>query len=287
MTEETKKVIHEIIESNFYFDRVPHENGVDYRTEIYLDYREKELPESLLNRILSAKNPQDAFYEELFEIFMESEMYEYDYFVDQFMEYFDGTQEEVDKDEVVEYLYDIVHFDIPFKTFLQQDVNINIAFDFYNESNTDFTCNSFYLNGIQYVEKLEKGSITWLVNSQGYTMKEFYDVFHGKKKTDSKFLNSLVDELEMNTYSMSLLTICTQMELGDVLDWYEKKTPLSFDTSSNIGLYNPWQGCGGMFEIALEKPITVQPKNIYSLATDGALGYSIREIYGTDSSFWR
>ena len=285
----------ECIDKEFYLTKVKKENGdfYYYETELYTDYRD-ELDHTHIKKILDSDNPMDEFNELISESYFESECYERDYMVDEVMkkihEYYelDDLQENVElEDEVREWIEDYVNISLPYDKFLRQDIKLNLCTDFYNESNTDFTCNSFYLDGIPYQKKLPKGSITWLVNSQGYKMDELYNDYYGTKKSDSKFIQSVSEELDNSTYSMQLLTFFIRMELGDFIEWKTKKSDFVIQKNINCGLYNPWNGSCGMLEIKLEKDIKIPYKNIYSLDYDGSLGYGVDEICGLVDEFWQ
>jgi len=253
-----------------------------YEGKIEADYRD-ELDEKAIHKILADKNPQDAFYEYIDDCFIDSEGYEIKFIRENIKRKISNyTTRTIDEDFIDEWIFDHIFINYPYDHYLKQEIAINICTEFYNEGNTDFTCNSKYLDGHLYQPKLPKGSITWLVHSQGYTMKDLYD-----EKNESPFLMSVREELENMTYSMALLTFFVKYELEDLLIMRKPSKSMHILKSTHCGLYNPWHGCTSVLGIKLEKDIHIPVKNIYSFGTDGTLGYSIQEICGMDESFWQ
>ena len=301
--EKLEKELIDFIDHEFYLKKEVTENGFTYfHGEYYADYRE-ELDEKTIQKIIDSDNPMDKFYSEIDELY---ELYEYndtryEYHSEvvkkirenfDFDEYLEDIQDSVDLDSYIdEFVCERVSFSPDYNHFLRNaSVNMNLCTDFYNESNIDFTANSLHLNGIQYRKTLEKGSITWLVKSQGYTMKQFYDYhFNNNNPTDSKFLRSLKEELLNATYSMNLLTFFVKVDLSDILNnnLYDSKGYYHIDKSINCGLYNPWNGSGGCLDIKLEKDIKIHKKNIHSFSYDGALGYGVEATFGVWGGLWQ
>ena len=59
------------------------------------------------------------------------------------------------------------------------------------------------------------------------------------------------------------------------------------DKATEAGLFDPWNGCGGCFEIELERDVKLPVKYIRSALPDGEDGHSVESVYGMCGSVWR
>jgi len=285
---EMKKEIISILEDNYCKVFIKDGELNYYEIEVYND--DYTLQDKTVENILSSKTPMDTFYETI-----DGSMdYEWEYVDESVNQVFYSLSRRghnlsyEEKDDIGEYLRD--RCSIVSNTVdgcLNESYKMNLITTFYDEDNYDFAKNSFYLDGVKITDKLGKGSITWLVNSQGYKMKDLYDVIYKGKKSDSIFLNSLANELSCATYIMNVLTFLLDIELGDAISIVSGKKDIVIETRVMCGLYNPFNGSGSMLEIELEKPVTISHKNIWSLNVDGAVGYGIDSIYGLTGNCWR
>ena len=83
------------------------------------------------------------------------------------------------------------------------------------------------------------------------------------------------------------LLFFVEMSLKELIDFHSGKIDsikLSKDTS--VGLYDSWQGAGGVLEICLENDIYVPSKIIHICLPDGIWNYGIGDIYGCDNTLW-
>ena len=110
------------------------------------------------------------------------------------------------------------------------------------------------------------------------------------------FLESMRVELANTASSMCTVTFLVEMTLGDLIELnrlmrlHEKKPCRSYvvlDKATETGLFDPWSGCGGCFEIELERDVKLPVKYIRSALPDGGDGYAVESVYGMCGSVWR
>ena len=272
----------------------------DITEHIYLDYRDFEDLEHLL-----AKNEtQDAFLMYLDECYIDYYDEIVTYHVDEILDTFNLSSD--DRYEVQDIVQEHLTIIFPYDDFLDYEIKANVICDFYNEGNSDFTDN---------------GWLKWLMNSQGYRVKDYpaikklaryrwlqpcdggiyyYDdnklkdgEVEAVRNSGSKFLKSLLQECE-NQYIdyMRALTFLTKMTIREYYAWKENRLKkIVFNKNVECGLFNCWQGCGSVLEIALEKDVTVNAKNIYRIQIETprvkGQGYTVDEVYGLCGSCWK
>jgi len=157
----------------------------------------------------------------------------------------------------------------PVKDFLKRNVKIDLLCDFYGEANYDFTVNRW---------------ISWIVNSQGYKMKDL------KTIKDNDFLKSVRSEI-YNTYShMNALTFLLEITIEDyfrLLEGTYKK--IKIDKKVMCGAFDSWNGSGSDLDIKLEKDITINKKNINRILLEkngSKYDYTVGQVYGLVGSCW-
>lgn len=145
-----------------------------------------------------------------------------------------------------------------------------------------------YKKPILLKEELEKefNPIVFLIQSQGY---EVEDLFDKEKVENSKFLNSLKEELENVSgtdyanlvFSKISANYTDLMELENSEDNIKIPKEMSF-----VGLIDTNGGAGSLLSIELEKDIVINRDNakIVSDFNDEQEGYSIQKIYGLVST---
>lgn len=120
-----------------------------------------------------------------------------------------------------------------------------------------------------------------------------------------QFLESILQESRDSTTHMNALTFCVKMPFEKVLTIQElinkeKNYNNSYDATERCGnsffildkevccgLYDAWNGAGGLFEIKLKNDIELPLKYIHSMNIDGAIGYSLASIYGMGDEMWK
>ena len=119
-----------------------------------------------------------------------------------------------------------------------------------------------------------------------------------------RMLDSLIECSASTTSGMNALTFCVKMPLSDYLDLRdamerEKSLNKSSDPEERTGtgevvlsstthaiLYDAWSGAGSSADIELCADVHLPIRLIDSATPDGIDGYGVKEIYGTDSSFY-
>ena len=311
MTDEMKAFIADILDREFYFDK--HEDGVFYQ-ETYADYRDG-MSNDEAAKIAGAEDPHQTFYEKLDEWYWNARL-QYEYEVsDKVKEVLtdddaglfpDGLTEE-QEEEIDGYLKEIVCFTFPEDHFLKQTFKVNIMVDT-GDGNYDHTLNAVYPCYYGRPEDTinNKASIVWIAKKQGYSKTELNRALkQGDIANPKGFLQSLRQELANHPSGICVLTILAEMTLAEVLELnryinLKDRFGRKYDATENpdcgyivigkeaeVGLYNPWDGGGSVFEIDLEKDFRLPIRFIRSALPDGGDGYSIDSVYGMCGSCWR
>ena len=275
----------------------------DVKEEVYVDYRDLEN----LEHLVAKYDIQDDFLMELDECYYESYDEIVNHWIDEVFNEFNLDNDDSNLyDEIQEIVREHLIIEFPYDRFLDYEIKANVICDFYKEGDTDFTDN---------------GWLKWLMNSQGYRVKDYpaikklaryrwlqpcdggtyyYDdnklkdgEVEAVRNSGSKFLKSLLQECE-NQYIdyMRALTFLTRMSIREYFAWKENRLKkIVFNKNVECGLFNCWQGCGSVLEIALEKEVTVNAKNIYRIQIETprvkGQGYTVDEVYGLCGSCWK
>lgn len=257
-----------------------------YNKEIYVDYQDS-LHDGNIKEIAKAENKMEAFYSTLDSYVTECVMYEEDEFMttmrggwdeDTFGEFYEY------EDFVRDWMYDNVYFNFPYEHYLDDEVQVNLVIDT-GDGNYDYTLNNFLSYNAQeedYKEIEKESSILWLVKQQGYTEQDLIQAI--EEGTNSKFLKSVVQELENCTSHMNALTFFVSMTLKQFIE-LESAEKISLDINAHVGLMDYWMGAGSVLEIELENPVVLDMK-LVEPHIDGARGCGVDEVYGMFSDFW-
>lgn len=133
-------------------------------------------------------------------------------------------------------------------------------------------------------------------------LKELNETYIPMRQTDEfkkgKFLESVIRESANTSSHMNALAALVKMPLREAInlnaviraeatlnDSYipeERKgeSSILLDKDTVLGLYDSWNGAGGLFEIELVKPLEVPVNLIFDANVDGSLGYGIESIDG-------
>ena len=279
-----------------------------YHEEIYADYRD-EMDDKTLQEIMEAPDPEQRFYEKMFEWYQDAEWeIEHELFKHVMATVEMGIQDaECYEDEVKDYIRELVSIDYPYEHFLKQEFCVNIFVDT-GDGNYDYVLNCVYphYNG-RYGETIDdKASILWLARQQGYTKTDLNKALRkGDIKDPHGFLESMRQEVINHGSHMAILTFLVRMTLEEIFELNEllklqdrnghfynaEKRPycgyILIDKKAECGLYDLWGGGGSILELQLEKDVRLPIRFIRSATVDGGDGYSIRNVYGTDSSIYR
>ncbi|MEE5994120.1 MAG: hypothetical protein V3G42_12920 [Oscillospiraceae bacterium] len=163
----------------------------------------------------------------------------------------------------------------------------------------------FYADNIESEEVLQKvndNALAYLIEQQGYTVKEVVEAFKSEEKvSDSKFINSVVAEASNYFGYMGELTLLASVSGKDTTDLLEAiaKGKGSIEISSydknpeiNLGIFNEWAGCGSLLELYLEKNVLIPTSMIRNLQVEHAgkdlnHGTTVDKTYGLIGSAWQ
>ena len=306
MTDLIKQIVRETIENKMCaWQKKP--DGY-YHEEIYADYRD-EMEDSTLKEIMASEDPEQTFYEKMFEWYQDAEWEIERNLLEAVVASIEtaAPTETYDEDEIKDEIRELVSIDYPYEHFLKQEFCVNIFVDT-GDGNYDYVLNCVYphYNG-RYGETInDRASIVWLARQQGYTKTELNKALReGDIKDPKGFLESMRQEVINHGSHMGILTFLARMTLEEILELNEllklqdrngkkyaaEERPycgyILIDKKAECGLYDPWGGGGSILELQLEKDVRLPIRFIRSATVDGGDGCSIRNVYGTDSSIYR
>lgn len=145
----------------------------------------------------------------------------------------------------------------------------------------------------------EEASIVWLSKTQGYSEPQLRAALcEGDISDPHGYLESVRQEMANTSTSTCMVTFLVELSLRDILAINTKMR--NGDTDAELvlgkdtvtGLYDPWNGAGGPFEIELEKDVVVPVKYIRECMPDGCSAYpshrySVDSTYGMCGSAWK
>lgn len=306
MTDLIKQIVRETIENKMRaWQKKP--DGY-YHEEIYADYRD-EMEDSTLKEIMESEDPEQTFYEKMFEWYQNAEWEIERNLLEAVVASIEtaAPTETYDEDEIKDEIRELVSIDYPYEHFLKQEFCVNIFVDT-GDGNYDYVLNCVYphYNG-RYGETInDRASIVWLARQQGYTKTELNKALReGDIKDPKGFLESMRQEVINHGSHMAILTFLARMTLEEIFELNEllklqdrdghkygaEERPycgyITIDKKAECGLYDPWGGGGSILELQLEKDVRLPIRFIRSATVDGGDGHSIRNVYGTNSSIYR
>ena len=306
MTDLIKQIVRETIENKMCaWQKKP--DGY-YHEEIYADYRD-EMEDSILKEIMKSEDPEQTFYEKMFEWYQDAEYEIERNLLEAVVASIEtaAPTETYDEDEIKDEIRELVSIDYPYEHFLKQEFCVNIFVDT-GDGNYDYVLNCVYphYNGRCGETIDDKARILWLARQQGYTKTDLNKALRkGDIKDPHGFLESMRQEVINHGSHMAILTFLVRMTLEEIFELNEllklqdrnghfydaEKRPycgyILIDKKVECGLYDLWGGGGSILELQLEKDVRLPIRFIRSATVDGGDGYSIRNIYGTDSSIYR
>ena len=306
MTDLIKQIVRETIENKMCaWQKKP--DGY-YHEEIYADYRD-EMEDSTLKEIMKSEDPEQTFYEKMFEWYQDAEYEIERNLLEAVVASIEtaAPTETYDEDEIKDEIRELVSIDYPYEHFLKQEFCVNIFVDT-GDGNYDYVLNCVYphYNGRCGETIDDKASILWLARQQGYTKTDLNKALRkGDIKDPHGFLESMRQEVINHGSHMAILTFLARMTLEEIFELNEllklqdrnghfydaEKRPycgyILIDKKAECGLYDPWGGGGSILELQLEKDVRLPIRFIRSATVDGGDGCSIRNVYGTDSSIYR
>lgn len=135
-------------------------------------------------------------------------------------------------------------------------------------------------------EFLGQSQVKWLVETQGYEVK---DVFNEEKRKDSVFLTSLFEELFEYTTELYGLQLIAKLDetnhsWSEVFKLYKNKNKGVISAGANFGLFNTIHGGGSGLNITTEKEIDLSGAKVYKVDPFAGMGniygYRPRDAYG-------
>jgi hypothetical protein len=188
-----------------------------YEGEIYADYRD-ELEQHTIKKLFKSDNPREAFYDLMFESYVDCEWDYKSEIIDIVKKHFDDDDEEIyyayHEDAIRDWIDENVYFNYPYKHYLNQDVCVDIIIDA-GDGNYEFTMNELF--GCNYSEKgyKEDSSLIWLMKQQGYTEKRIKKFIKSVDFKNSKLLESIYHECINTTSCCNALTFFVSMTIEE------------------------------------------------------------------------
>lgn len=294
--------------------------------EIYVDYNDY-LSEDTISKLIdnnsSTKNDEDsnplnAFYDYLWENYVDyitdiedekwNEFLENENLTDEEKEYAEDNHE-----EFREIFLDNFKIEIPYDHYLFQRVCCNLVID-NGDWNTEFTrhdCFPHYSAQSPHAGLSRESGMMLIANLQGYSNKQTRNLWRQYKlarwnnkkakkehlKKQHPFITSAYHEMWECPSSSSAFVICINVSLKELLEWHKEKTDITIPKKvTTMGLYNFWSGGGSLLEVELEKDIVIPKDKVALLLPDEAWnyhqnrgtrnGYSIGECYGMCEDAW-
>lgn len=259
-----------------------------FQVDVYIDH-DNTLSEKDLKTISSAEDKMDAFYDALFEFAQESNSHAENDILDILKNNWptDSAQSYMDSyDDILEYLGEHLDYNFPYDHFLKQNLLINFMIDT-GDGNYDYVLNNFASYNASENEKInDESSLLWLVKQQGYKKSDLNRLVRKGETKDSAFLQSVLTEAANVTSHMNALTFFVKMTVEEYIHFQEEGKAITFSKETPCGLYDCWNGAGGMLSIKLEKDVII-PAKFAQPHIEGTRGYGIDNIYGMYSSFWQ
>lgn len=278
-----------------------------FRCEIYKDYRD-EIGTETIKEAMEHDEPME-YIEQIFSEWANDyafESYEYGYSYDEREIKNEMSDEDMEitedwyENEFHEWCVDHIYYEYDLDDWLKQDCKVNLVIDS-GDANYEFIFNSI-LNWYgttgrdnENAPLDDKSSILWLAKQQG-KLKETVDEINyvyknGERKSDDKFVNSIITELENLPNYCGMVTFLLDMTLAEVLKLNAKEkdfTKVIISKDTMCGLYEPWNGGGSVLAIELDKDVEIPTEMIWDAWVEGtkAHGYDIDEVYGLIGSAW-
>ena len=261
----------------------------NYYQSYYMDRGEgSSLAERLLSYISTADNlNKDELLMYAQELYEDVEFDMTAQVLDAFSRYLEANGIDADEDSVRDLVYDVFYIDLKevldTVSFLDLDVDIVLT-NTNNEALHDFAHN----NDFGEDDKFSQLSSSWpfILKSQGI---EGVDSVEDLRDVEGKVASSIVEEIENTTSGMNAFTFFVKMSMEDFLKLQEGNySSITLKAGTPCGLADFWYGAGSLLEVDLDKPVTL-PKGTFNAVIDKAnpYGYSVAEIYGMLSSFWK
>ena len=276
LNDNVKQIVNNVLNKECYYNK----EYECYETDIYVDYRDT-LNNEDIKEILK-DDTEDTFFQKINEYYIGAEQDLIDCINDKCCNLLDKEKIDFDESDVLDYISQNLIINYPYDHFKNQKLNVNLTIDT-GDKNYEFTLNGD-CGELQDID--DKSSLLWLCKTQGYDKSQLEKAF--SEDTESKFLNSVVDEIENETTSMNTLTFFLKTTLGELMELKSKKRfNIFIDKNTNVGLVDYYNGAGGILDICLEQSLIINNNIINNIEVDGLNnGYSVTSIYGISEDFW-
>lgn len=280
----------------------------EFICDIYTDYHDI-IPDKLVAKWCCDNDPMIAFYEGLDEGYEDCRtQYEMDFlkiikknwsFPDQPFKRHKGF--------ITDWFMEHLTFILPDQHYLKQKLCVDIVLDT-GDRDYEYVLNNIYPHylGVYHEPISEKSSLLWLSRQQGYCKTKLDKALKKQEYGNSRFLESVRNELLNCFLSMNRLVFLVEMTLGDLLKLQEeiqseakrdsagtetkRKKVLVIDKTVRCGFYDSWNGGIGDLKIELEKDVRLPINIIGSALPDGNGfedgGYGMRDMHYVPASWW-
>lgn len=285
--DDIKDLINEVLDK----DEILTKKNNLYFYYIYKDYNDDFLDDNSIIKILQSNSPLEKFYEIINDMYIDYDLSIQEEIIDRVISSLKEINIEVeDKENLYDYIGDIIVIEYPYKDYLNHMLQINVLVDT-GDGNYDYSLNTdinFISNNIN-----NKNSILWLSKTQGFNKKDLFNLLNKKTvtKNESKFEKTIYEEMINAINSMNVLTFFVKMSLDDLIkineDIKKKNALFIIKKNTNAGLVDYWNGGGSLLNISLNRDVLIPSKYIDSISIDGDRGnYSVSDIYGCSNSLW-
>lgn len=106
----------------------------------------------------------------------------------------------------------------------------------------------------------------------------------------SRFITSLCEELDNQTYSWGCLTVLAEVSMKDFIEMMKPGSEITMPCDAHVGIYSPWDGSGSILGIQLAKNLVFSREDIYDIQIEGArpdFGFTVDGTYGLTSGCWK
>ena len=257
---------------------------LEYEGEIYVDYQDMYLDKDSLKKY--TQKSREYLENDIISWTCESDTYEYDYILKVIKDNLEQDIYDEFYDDILDYIIDNVHFSFPSDFVWETEVPVNILITAYDDWNYEYTNNTYYEG------KLLDGGVKWLIQQQGYNVKDFEREVFSDEKFSNKLFESLHQEIIDTTTDLNALTVSIKMSLReyfDLVEGFENKSikEIKIDKRCDVGLVDFWLGAGGTLNITLDKDLVIPIENIDRIDYDGNFCYGLSDTYGMSmNDYW-
>jgi hypothetical protein len=207
-----------------------------YHSTVGVDYNDLcVFKQDTLQDIEQADNPQDYFYNLIYEKFNEYEWDEITYVCNKVEKQLEKENINYDDWELREFIQDYSLIDLPYDAFLKLKIPVNVCINA-GDDNYEGACN----NSVDYRYVETYSGLAYLAEKQGYSLEQLNDFINDKIDTDSVFLKSAKNAWYDATQGGHFVYICTIMT---VEEWFKFKEIQKLEQPINDKYY-PWNSKG-------------------------------------------